>query len=180
LLLGEVDGDFWLGRGKAMMCPRCVVDAIMPGLPLTDLRRATTVARTWTQGQTMIEINHPAIVAEVTAAVRRYEQALFDNDTATMNELFWSSLHTLRFGITENLYGHDAIASFRAARRPGNLRRDERRFVVTTFGADFATANVEYSLPDSGRIGRMSHTWVRCPEGWRIVAAHVSFLQDPG
>jgi hypothetical protein len=127
----------------------------------------------------MQDINDPGVVAEVTAAVRRYEQALFTNDTATMNELFWNAPHTLRFGLTENLYGHDAIAAFRSARKPGNLRRREHHFVVTTFGRDFATANVEYAQGDPERIGRMSHTWVRFPEGWRIAAAHVSFMESP-
>jgi hypothetical protein len=124
----------------------------------------------------MQNINHPDIVAEVTAAVRRYEQALFANDVATLNTLFWDSPCTLRFGITENLYGHREISAFRSERRPGDLRRQERKLVVTTFGSDFGTANVEYSREGSARIGRMSHTWVRFPEGWRIVAAHVSFL----
>lgn len=127
----------------------------------------------------MHEINLPHVVEEVTTAVRRYEQALFDNDTATLDALFWVSPHTLRFGITEQLYGHKDISAFRSARRPGNLRRQERRLVVTTFGTDFATANVEYALAENGRIGRMSHTWVRFPEGWRIAAAHVSNMQTP-
>jgi hypothetical protein len=126
----------------------------------------------------MQDINDPSVVAEVTAAVRRYEEALFTNDAATMNELFWNAPHTLRFGPTENLYGHDAIAAFRSGRKPGNLRRRERHFVVTTFGRDFATANVEYSQGDPERIGRMSHTWVRFPEGWRIAAAHVSVMAN--
>jgi hypothetical protein len=126
----------------------------------------------------MQDINDPGVVAEVTAAVRRYEEALFTNDAATMNELFWNAPHTLRFGPTENLYGHDAIAAFRSGRKPGNLRRRERHFVVTTFGRDFAIANVEYSQGDPERIGRMSHTWVRFPEGWRIAAAHVSVMEN--
>jgi hypothetical protein len=127
----------------------------------------------------MHDINRPEVVAEVTAAVRCYEQALFANDTATLDALFWTSPHTLRFGITENLYGHGEISAFRSARKPGNLQRQEHKFVVTTFGSDFATANVEYSQGESARIGRMSHTWVHFPEGWRIVAAHVSFLAPP-
>jgi hypothetical protein len=127
----------------------------------------------------MHDINHPKIVAEVTAEVRRYEQALFANDTATLNTLFWDSPCTLRFGVTENLYGHQEISAFRSARRPNDLLRQERRLVVTTFGLDFGTANVEYSQEGSTRIGRMSQTWVRFPDGWRIVAAHASFLAAP-
>jgi hypothetical protein len=124
----------------------------------------------------MPEINQPEVVAEVTAALRRYEEALFANDVPTLNASFWASSHTLRFGVGENLYGHEAIAAFRSARRPGNLGRRDTKVVVTTFGRDFATANVEYVQREPARTGRMSHTWVRFPEGWRIVAAHVSFI----
>jgi hypothetical protein len=124
----------------------------------------------------MHEINRPEIVEEVTSVLRRYEEALFSNDVLTLNASFWKSAHTLRFGIGENLYGYDAIAAFRSARKPGGLGRRDTRVVVTTFGRDFATANVEYVQGEPERIGRMSHAWVRFPEGWRIVAAHVSLM----
>lgn len=127
----------------------------------------------------MHEINLPDVVAEVTAAVHRYERALFSNDVTTLNQLFWASDKTLRFGITENLYGHDTISSFRTARKTGPIQRETQRFVLTTFGRDFATANVEYRQGNPAKIGRMSHTWVRFSEGWRIVAAHVSHLAQP-
>jgi hypothetical protein len=126
----------------------------------------------------MYEINIPEIVAEVTAAFARYEQALVANDVAVLNELFWNAPHTVRLGATENLYGHPAIAGFRAARSPLNLARRLRRTVITTYGRDFATANTEFERPTTARIGRQSHTWLRLPEGWRIVAAHVSYLED--
>jgi hypothetical protein len=126
----------------------------------------------------MHKINQPDVVAEVSAALHRYEEALFSNDVPSLNALFWSSRHTLRFGIGENLYGHDAIAAFRSARQGGNLRRRDTKVVVTTFGQDFATANVEFIQGEAERVGRMSHTWVRLPEGWRIVAAHVSFISN--
>jgi hypothetical protein len=124
-------------------------------------------------------INLPDVVAEVTAMVRRYEAALFANDVATLNQLFWASEHTLRYGITENLYGHSAISSFRSERKGPPISRETQKFVVTTFGRDFATANVEYRQGDPPRAGRMSHTWVRFREGWRIVAAHVSHIAQP-
>ena len=126
----------------------------------------------------MYEINIPEIVAEVTAAFARYEQALVANDVPVLNELFWNAPHTVRLGATENLYGHPAIAGFRAARCPLNLARRLRRTVITTYGRDFATANTEFERPTTARIGRQSHTWLRLPEGWRIVAAHVSYLED--
>ena len=125
----------------------------------------------------MNEINKPDVVAEVTAAFRRYEAALVGNDVAVLNELFWKSPHTLRYGITENLHGHDAIAGFRAARSPAGLSRELRNTVITTFGDDFATASTEFLR--NGGSGRQSQSWVRMAEGWRVVAAHVSWLIPP-
>src|SRR5258707_14835580 len=94
-----------------------------------------------------------------------------------LNELFWDSAHTLRYGISENLQGHRAIAGFRAARSPLGLARELRNTAITTFGDDFAVANTEFLR--NGGEGRQSQTWVRRPEGWRIVAAHVSWLKPP-
>jgi Protein of unknown function (DUF3225) len=123
-------------------------------------------------------INRPDIVAEVRAAFERYEAALVGNDVAVLDSLFWSSPLTLRYGATENLYGYEAIAAFRAARPAVNLARTLTRTVITTFGTDFATANMEFERVGSTRSGRQSHTWVRMPDGWRIVAAHVSLLPE--
>ncbi|RYX94528.1 MAG: oxalurate catabolism protein HpxZ [Comamonadaceae bacterium] len=124
----------------------------------------------------MSEINRPDVLAEVTAAFARYEIALVTNDVAVLDELFWNSPHTLRFGATENLYGHDAIRAFRAARPSAGLARDLMNTVITTYGADFATANTEFRRAGSDRTGRQSQTWMRTPDGWRVVAAHVSLL----
>jgi hypothetical protein len=125
----------------------------------------------------MNEINKPNVLVEVTAAFRRYEAALVGNDIATLNELFWDSPHTLRYGVGENLYGHEAIAGFRAARSPLGLARELRDTVITTFGDAFAVTNTEFLR--NGGEGRQSQAWVRRPEGWRIVAAHVSWLKPP-
>ncbi|MBV8650104.1 MAG: oxalurate catabolism protein HpxZ [Alphaproteobacteria bacterium] len=125
----------------------------------------------------MREVNKPEVVAEVTAAFRRYEAALVGNDVAVLNELFWNSPHTLRFGITENLYGHAEIAGFRAARSPHGLTRELRNTVISTFGDDYAVANTEFLR--HGGSGRQSQSWVRMKEGWRVVAAHVSWLVPP-
>ena len=121
-------------------------------------------------------INDPVTVAEVTAAFERYETALVANDVATLDELFWNSPHTLRYGVGENLYGFDAIAAFRSARPSAGLARQLTRTVVTTFGNDLATANTEFRRDGAGRTGRQSQTWVRMPQGWRVVAAHVSLM----
>ena len=122
-----------------------------------------------------MEIDAPDVVAEVQAAFDRYERAINTNDVATLNELFWKSPKTIRYGNAEQLYGHDAIVGFRTARDASDVRRDLLRVVITVFGRDLATASCEYRRVGSGREGRQMQTWVRFAEGWRIVAAHVSF-----
>jgi hypothetical protein len=126
-----------------------------------------------------LEINRPETIAEVRAVFDRYEAALVGNDVAVLDELFWDSAHVLRYGATECLYGHDQIAAFRGARSAANLARTVTRTVITTFGDDMATANIEFSRVGDARIGRQSQTWVRMPEGWRVVAAHVSLMPPP-
>lgn len=125
------------------------------------------------------EINIPEVVAEVTAAFQRYETALVNNDVAVLDELFHKHPATLRYGVTENLYGYDAIAAFRSARPSAGLARSIFNTVITTYGRDFATANTEFQRENTAKSGRQSHTWLRTPDGWRIVAAHVSLLEQP-
>jgi Protein of unknown function (DUF3225) len=124
-----------------------------------------------------LKINDPAVLADLTATFRRYDPALLAGDTARLNELFWKSPATVRFGITENLYGHDEIAHYRK-RSSKVAPRQVTREVITTYGEDFGTTNVEYLDPISGRRGRQTQTWLRTPEGWRIVSAHVSMLTE--
>ncbi len=126
-----------------------------------------------------MDINLPDIVAEVTAAFARYEKALVTNDVAVLDELFWDSPHTLRYGGTENLYGYDAIRAFRAGRSAQGLARELMNTVITTYGRDFATANTEFRRTGAARTGRQSQTWLRTPAGWRVVSAHVSLLDAP-
>ena len=123
-------------------------------------------------------INDPAVVAEVTASVEAYEAALMANDIRALDWLFWASPHTVRYGVGENLYGEDEIMAFRKTRLGGSPQRVLTRVVVTTFGRDYATSNAEFERPGDGRAGRQSHAWVRLAEGWRIVAAHVSFKSE--
>jgi Protein of unknown function (DUF3225) len=100
------------------------------------------------------------------------------NDVATLQELFWRSEYTIRYGIAENLYGSGEIAAFRAARSPIGLARRISRTVITTFGRDFATASTLFQRDTvPGKLGRQMQTWARLPEGWRIVAAHVSLIE---
>ncbi|MEI9892119.1 MAG: oxalurate catabolism protein HpxZ [Caulobacteraceae bacterium] len=123
-------------------------------------------------------INEPEIVAEVAAAFAAYEAALMANDVPALDALFWASPQVLRYGVGENLYGQDEIVAFRKARPGGSPQRTLTRTVITTFGRDYATANTEFARAGSSRIGRQSHAWARLPQGWRIVAAHVSMMAD--
>jgi hypothetical protein len=124
------------------------------------------------------DINRAGVLSEVTEAFTRYEAALVGNDVAALDQMFWDSAFTLRYGIGENLYGIEAIRAFRQARNPTGLARRLQNIVITTFGADLATANAEFHRAGQP-IGRQSQTWVRLAQGWRVVAAHVSFVKEP-
>ena len=123
-----------------------------------------------------LDINRPAVLAEVMAAFARYEAALVGNDVSVLDELFWHSPHTLRYGVTENLYGFDAIRSFRAGRPATGLARVILRTQITTYGRHFATTHVEFQRIGSERVGRQTQTWLKLAEGWRVVSAHVSLM----
>ncbi|WP_457336700.1 oxalurate catabolism protein HpxZ [Rhizobacter sp. P5_C2] len=123
-----------------------------------------------------MEINRPDVLAALTAAFERYERALVGNDVAVLDELFWDSPHTLRYGVGENLYGIDAIRAFRSARPATGLARSVLRTQVTTYGEDFATTHIEFQREGGTRPGRQTQTWMRTPAGWRVVSAHVSLL----
>lgn len=126
-----------------------------------------------------MDINLPEVLAEVQAAFARYEDALVHNKVEVLDELFWDSPHTLRYGATENLYGYKAIQDFRAGRPSAGLMREIYNTVITTYGRDFATANTEFRRAGGTASGRQSQTWMRTPAGWRVVAAHVSLLATP-
>ena len=127
-----------------------------------------------------MEINLPDVVAEVTAMFQKYEAALVGNDVDALDALFHDDPRTIRFGATENLFGYSEIKSFRAARSPVALGRTLSKTAITTYGRDFAVASTLYERPSApGRIGRQMQTWARFPEGWRVVAAHVSLMDTP-
>lgn len=124
-----------------------------------------------------LPINLPDVLAEVTAIFAQYEDALVNNKVDVLDHLFWNSPMTLRYGAGEVLYGFNEIAAFRAGRPAVNLERNVTRTVITTFGRDFATANIEFVRANVAGTGRQSQTWARLPEGWKIVAAHVSTMK---
>ena len=127
-----------------------------------------------------MDIDLPEIVAEVSEAFTRYEAALVGNDVATLNELFHNDPRTLRYGGGENLYGYDEIKAFRGARSPVGLMRTTARTIITAYGRDTAVASTLFYRDNApGKVGRQMQTWVRFAEGWRIVAAHVSMIDEP-
>lgn len=127
----------------------------------------------------MLPVNDPAVLAEVEAVFARYEHALVANDVAALDALFWPDARTIRYGGGESLYGFAAIAAFRAARPPAGLDRTLDDVVITTFGRDFATCSTLFHRPAApGRVGRQMQSWVRTDEGWRVVAAHVSVIDE--
>ncbi|MGF6310366.1 hypothetical protein ABIB82_004470 [Bradyrhizobium sp. i1.8.4] len=127
-----------------------------------------------------MDIDLPDVLAEVTAQFERYERALVSNDVAVLDELFRNDSRTLRYGIGENLYGYAEIMAFRAGRSSVGLMRRIDRTVITTYGRDTAIASTLFYRDSApGRVGRQMQTWIRFPEGWRIVAAHVSVIDEP-
>ena len=128
----------------------------------------------------MITINDPAILAEVSAAFDAYEVALMTNDMEAMDALFWHSPLTVRYGAGDAQYGIDEIREFRKARAGGSPQRKVIRRSVTTFGSDFAATSIEFLREDNSAIGRQSQSWTKFPEGWRVVAAHVSLTKGSG
>jgi hypothetical protein len=127
-----------------------------------------------------MEINHPATLAEVEAVFARYETALVTNDVAVLDELFHPAETTIRYGGGENLYGIAEIRAFRTARPGSGLERVLERTVITTYGRDMAVASTLFRRKSApGKVGRQMQTWMRMPEGWRVVAAHVSVIDEP-
>lgn len=128
-----------------------------------------------------LEINIPAVLAEVEQAFAEYEAALVSNNVETLDRLFWQAPQTVRYGGGENLYGYADIAAFRAARSPAGLERQLERTLITTYGRDMATVWTLFRRESlAGKIGRQSQVWMRTPDGWRVVAAHVSVIAEPG
>jgi hypothetical protein len=126
-----------------------------------------------------MEIDLPEVLAEVTAQFARYEAALVSNDVAVLDELFRDDSRTLRYGMGENLYGYHEIMAFRAARPSAGLMRRIARTLITTYGRDSAVASTLFYRDSApGKVGRQMQTWMRFPEGWRIVAAHVSMIDE--
>ena len=126
-----------------------------------------------------MDVDLADVVTEVTAAFNRYEKALITNDVAVLDETFRVDPRTIRYGGSEILYGHDEIAAFRAARPAIGLNRTTSKTVITTYGREFAVASTLFhraTMP--GKVGRQMQSWVKFPDGWHVVAAHVSVIDE--
>lgn len=131
-----------------------------------------------TAEESLCTINLPDVLAEVTAECDRYEIALTNNQVDVLDAAFWDHPRTIRYGASENLYGYAAIREFRAQRPSKDLQRTVVRREITTYGRNLATSNLEFTRAGKQRIGRQSQTWARLPQGWRIIAAHVSWMES--
>jgi ketosteroid isomerase-like protein len=114
------------------------------------------------------------VAAEVRAAFERYERALVAGDVATLTELFWDDPQCRRFGVADRQQGAAEIAAWRRAHPsvPGGRRL--RDTDVLALGDSAAVVTTLFDHPGGATEGRQSQTWFRFPQGWRIVAAHVS------
>jgi hypothetical protein len=142
--------------------------------------RCSLAARRAGMVECFMKINDPKILAELQTAFDEYETALIENHPEVLVRLFWRDPRTIRYGVAENLYGHDKIAAYRHQRADagGPVKRRATRRVVTTYGESFGTTNIEFVRDATGKRGRQSQTWMRTPEGWRVVAAHVSLIEE--
>jgi hypothetical protein len=52
--------------------------------------------------------------------------------------------------------------------------------VITAYGRDCAVAStLFYRASVPGKVGRQQQTWIRFDDGWHVVAAHVSMIDEP-
>jgi hypothetical protein len=123
-------------------------------------------------------LDDPEVADEVRRAVEAYETALMTNAVEALDAFFWDSPLTVRYGVAESLHGFAEIAAFRRERGGGSPPRARERTQIITLSHDAAVAHVEFTRLDTGRRGRQSQVWIRTPEGWKVISAHVSLLQD--
>lgn len=119
-------------------------------------------------------INLPHVVEAVRLAFEDYERALLANELEVLDDYFWDTDHTVRYGVAENLYGARDIAAYRRICTPVGPGRQLRNTVISTFDENYATVSTEFSDGETLRAGRQMQTWVRFPAGWKVVSAHVS------
>ena len=151
-------------------------------LTVASAQRGSLAQQKIESTRTNLEIDLPEVIAEVKEAYDRYNAAINSNNVAVLDATFWNNERTIRYGQAENLYGYKEIEAFRAAVRPtaGQPPRTLSKTIITTYGRDFAVAStLTHRASTPGKVGRQMQTWVRLPEGWRVVAAQVSTIDVP-
>jgi len=120
------------------------------------------------------DFHEAAVAAEIRERFEAYEAALGANDVDALAAFFWEDPRAVRLGPDGGLYGHEQIAAFRRARDVSDIARELSEVRIVALTPDLGTATCEYRRTGSGRRGAQSQVWMRRPEGWRIVSAHVS------
>lgn len=127
-----------------------------------------------------MEIDNPATLAELSAVFESYEHAFVANDIAALDGFFLDAPTTIRYGVDDMQLGLDEIRVYRKSVSPVGLERSLGNTVITTYGTDTGVASTLFFRErHPGKTGRQMQTWIRTPDGWRIVAAHVSVIGDP-
>ena len=119
-----------------------------------------------------MEINRPDVVSEVAAAFADYEEALVANDVDRIVGFFAAA--AVRFGVADQQVGLTEQTAWRRAQLPLPPGRRLKDTIITAYGHSVAVVTTLFGYPGTDVLGRQSQTWVRLPEGWRIVTAHVS------
>ena len=112
----------------------------------------------------------------VTALSDEYEAALVGNDLASIDAVFWDSPDLLRYGVADMQTGFAAVVAWRAQAAPVSPTRQMLDRTVQELATGVVAVDITYRYADDTKLGRQSQTWVRRPEGWRIVRAHVSMI----
>jgi hypothetical protein len=123
----------------------------------------------------LTRVNEPAVVASVLGTFERYETALVANDLDALDEFMWWDERLVRVGVDDRQDGFAEVSAFRREQVRQTPARTLQDTVVVTFGDHTAVITTSFVPTDGSPSGRQSQTWVRMPEGWRIVAAHVSW-----
>jgi hypothetical protein len=126
------------------------------------------------------DVNLPEVQAEIRALFEIYEQALMHNDAAALGGFFWNHEAATRYGFADWQHGAQAIAAYRATVPAPDFTRELQQLRISTFGRDFAVVQTQFRRSDTEKLGLQSQTWVRFAgaTGWRIVAAHVSLIDE--
>jgi len=127
-----------------------------------------------------MKLDDHGVLAEVTALFHAYERALMSNDVDALLAFFWDDPRLTRYGIADRQLGIEQMREFRRATPAPTFSRELRQLRINAFGRDMAVAQVEFLRSDTPLRGFQSQTWVRLPQGWRIVAAHVSMIPFEG